>query len=502
MPTLSLPEHPSLVQLRKQARELQHRWRSGDARALKLLADHYPGADRADASLHLAQLVLARSYGFASWPRLVEQLQVIREFSRSPAADPADADPVDVFLRHAVLRYAPDDGPGRWAVARGLIQADPSIGTANIYTASASADHRAVAALLTADRLAANRQGGPFGWEPLIYLTYARYAPDASLSDVLTTAGLLVQYGADPNAGFLWNGLPTPFTALTGVFGSGERGVSNQPPHAHALTLGRLLLEAGADPNDGQALYNRMFEADDSHLELLFDYGLGSGDGGPWHRRLPEITETPGQLVRDQLGWAVSHGLAARIRLLAGHGVDLTARFDQSYLAAAGRTPTALALISGRPEIAALLADLGAAPEDVDLGTRLVDALLTGDQMRADELIRAVPTLLADIRARHPSLILRAAVAGSTAGLELLLRNGFDVNALGRQDIPVEQEWETALHFAAGQGDLDLVERLLSAGADPNLRDRRFDATPLGWAEHLDRPEVAARLREITHPSA
>lgn len=502
MPTLSLPEHPSLVQLRKQARELQQGWRSGDARALKLLADHYPGADMADAPLHLAQLVLARRYGFASWPRLVEQLAVIREFSRSPAADPADADPIDVFLRHAVLRYAPDDGPGRWAVARGLIEADPSIGRANIHAASASGDHRAVADFLAADPQSANRQGGPLGWEPLLYLTYARYSPDVALGDVLTTAGLLVQFGADPNAGFLWNGLPTPFTVLTGVFGSGEQGTSKQPHHPHAMMLGRLLLEGGADANDGQALYNRMFEADDSHLELLFDYGLGSGDGGPWRRRLPEITDTPVQMVRAQLGWAVSHGMAARIGLLARHGVDLTAPFDQSYLAADGKTPTALALISGRPDIAALLADLGAAPDEVDPGTRLVDALLTGDQMRADELIRAVPTLLADIRARHPSLILRAAVAGSTAGLELLLRNGFDVNALGRQDIPVEQEWETALHFAAGEGDLDLVERLLSAGADPNLRDRRFDATPLGWAEHLDRPEVAARLREITHPSA
>ena len=152
---------------------------------------------------------------------------------------------------------------------------------ANIYAASASADHRAVEQLLTADPSLANRQGGPLGWDPLLYLTYARYAPEVPLADVLTTAGLLPSTGADPNAGFLWNGLPTPFTALTGVFGSGEQGVSNQPPHPHALMLGRLLLEAGADPNDGQALYNRMFEADDSHLELLFDYGLGSGDGGP-----------------------------------------------------------------------------------------------------------------------------------------------------------------------------------------------------------------------------
>ena len=72
MPTLSLPENPSLVQLRKQARELQRpvcdpATPDGDA----LAADHYPGGDLGDAPLHLAQLVLARSYGFATWPRLV-----------------------------------------------------------------------------------------------------------------------------------------------------------------------------------------------------------------------------------------------------------------------------------------------------------------------------------------------------------------------------------------------------------------------------------------------
>lgn len=30
-------------------------------------------------------------------------------------------------------------------------------------------------------------------------------------------ARLLLEYGADPNAGFLWDGLPSPFTALTGA---------------------------------------------------------------------------------------------------------------------------------------------------------------------------------------------------------------------------------------------------------------------------------------------
>ena len=45
-----------------------------------------------------------------------------------------------------------------------------------------------------------------------------------------------------------------------------------------------LLLEAQLPPdrhqseaNDEQALYNRMFSPDDSHLHLLFEFGLGRG---------------------------------------------------------------------------------------------------------------------------------------------------------------------------------------------------------------------------------
>src|SRR4029077_11521278 len=91
-------------------------------------------------------------------------------------------------------------------------------------------------------------------------LAYARHDPAIGEAAVLGAAGMLLQSGADPNAGYLWHRLPTPFTVLTGVLGEGELGPVRQPRHPHALALARLLLEAGADPNDGQALYNRMFE--------------------------------------------------------------------------------------------------------------------------------------------------------------------------------------------------------------------------------------------------
>ena len=75
------------------------------------------------------------------------------------------------------------------------------------------------------------------------------------------------------NAGFVW-GATYAFTALTGAFGEGEDGI-NQPPHPHCAALATLLLDAGADPNDGQTLYNRHFKANDDHLVLLLWSGLG-----------------------------------------------------------------------------------------------------------------------------------------------------------------------------------------------------------------------------------
>ena len=95
------------------------------------------------------------------------------------------------------------------------------------------------------------RGRGPYRWEPLLYLTYARL-PLSDGRSPLAVARLLLQHGADPNAGYLWEGLIPPFTALTGVLGGG----GTIPPHPQELALARSLFEAGADANDGQAIYN------------------------------------------------------------------------------------------------------------------------------------------------------------------------------------------------------------------------------------------------------
>ena len=66
----TLAERPDLDQLKRQAKELLQAFRAGDASAVAEVNAHYRGADAATFALHDAQLVLARAYGFESWPKL------------------------------------------------------------------------------------------------------------------------------------------------------------------------------------------------------------------------------------------------------------------------------------------------------------------------------------------------------------------------------------------------------------------------------------------------
>lgn len=69
-PTRKLREHPDLNQLKRQAKELLQAFRAGDADAAAEVEAHYRGASASKFALHDAQLVLARSYGLDSWPKL------------------------------------------------------------------------------------------------------------------------------------------------------------------------------------------------------------------------------------------------------------------------------------------------------------------------------------------------------------------------------------------------------------------------------------------------
>jgi len=69
-PTRRLPQHPNLEQLRKQVRELLERYRSGDAAAIAEVEKFERRPGPLAFAIHDAQRVLARAYGYQSWPKL------------------------------------------------------------------------------------------------------------------------------------------------------------------------------------------------------------------------------------------------------------------------------------------------------------------------------------------------------------------------------------------------------------------------------------------------
>ena len=489
MPTRSLPTNPSLEHLRKQAKRLHRAVREGDAEALALVRELHPRPTEALERFPLAdaQLVVARSYRFASWARLAHALEVIDLHNFDPPEDPAPAEgsPADRFVRLACLSY------GRWhpsltATASSLLDHRPELSRETVYTAAAAGDVDALRGLLAADPALVSSRGGAFHWEPLLYACYSRLERPGS--STLEAARLLLEAGADPDAGWLWRGNVPPFTALTGAFGEGEDG-NNQPPHPHALELARLLLEAGADPNDGQTLYNRHFTASDDHLELLLELGLGQDRQGPWYRRLGERLHSPRQLLVEELWAAARKNYPARVKLLVEHGADVNGRGSRD-----GRTPCEAALLFGNDQIAGYLVDHGAQPVSLSPSDALAAACAAG---RADE-VRA-------LLARDPQLLDRLGEGGRIQLVHAAVESNRPeaVRLLHDLGIPLDRMNEVArtpMHDAAWNGNLDMVKLLVELGADPGVREPSYQGTPLDWAEHNQQPHVAAYLRELASP--
>lgn len=73
---MPLPPRPNLEQLRTQARELLRAYQRAEPSARALIEQHRPQSQRPFV-LADALLVLARSYGFASWPRLKQHVAAL-----------------------------------------------------------------------------------------------------------------------------------------------------------------------------------------------------------------------------------------------------------------------------------------------------------------------------------------------------------------------------------------------------------------------------------------
>jgi ankyrin repeat protein len=486
MTARQLPERPNLEQLKRQAKDLLHSARASDLAALgrfRILPAFGSRSDadllRAAIALHDAQSVIAREYGFNSWNALRERVEELA-FDFDTA--------VEQFIEAAT--------GGRRGRAERLLALHPGIADANFHTALLLGDAARVDVRLAANSALATAPGGPRGWEPLHYVCQSALggASTSRESGLVAVACRLIALGADANTRFPWlhHGVRRP--VLWGAVCV-----------VRSLALARALLEAGADPDDGVTLPLAAGGGDIAALELLHAHGADvnhpwATDGAAPLYEILHWAKKPGGAR-----WLLAHG-AAPDPVFAANGetplhvvaaswdIELAEELvsrgaDIARRRADGRTPYAVAELSGNGAVAKWLVAHGAASDMSDVD-RLVAACSRGDRAAAEAMLERRPALRAEISAEHYGALYRAAERNDTVALETMLACGFDPN---RGD---ESIGKTALHIAAMEGWPEAARTLLSHGASVWVRDREFKAQPLIWAAEGSRTSREGRNHE------
>ena len=382
-------------------------------------------------------------------------------------------DTIDTFLRDAVVVYrsseAPD--PARWASAGAFRDSHNTVSRWSIYTAAVCGDVDAVRYWLEQQPELLNIRGGSHQWEPLMYAAYSRLDGPSTYH----VAKFLIERGADPNAMERVDN-HYRFTALTGVFGHGEGGTVRQPAHPDCEKFARLLLDAGAHPNDSQATYNRMFTPDNLCLELLLEYGLNDQHQNNW--TLEDGEPHPQKTLQYQLDYAIERGFSARVSLLLNANVGLQYLSD-------GQSPWKRAMLAGRNDYARWFEAKGAIEEVLTPAEQLVNKVLSADGAGALTLMNSHTNLVSEVKKTHADIAEKAIQLEEVAALELVLALELD---------PGLHHGHTAAHKAAYNGRVDMLRVMRDAGVDLTVRDHHYCVPPVGWALHAGESEAVAFL--------
>ena len=474
-----LPPRANLEHLRNEAKQ-----------RLKTLREQDPSVKLADA-----QLAIAHEYGFASWRRLkaaVDERDRERVFA---AARAGDVEAIRRALQHGFNAGATDtNGRTIHQIAKTLNHTDLELFMRVHQERDERGDDvkRLVRSILEAaaegraDELRGLLDAHPdlvdapeTSWERQTALHRAawRNRPDC--------VRVLLDRGA--NVGirdFGDNAYPLHFAAAEADF-----------------AIVRMLVEAGSDV---------VGEGDDHHLEVLgwatclgriredvAEYLLRAcarlniwsaialdraDDVRAFVRSVPSMPAA--RMSRNEHGRTPLHHAAAMnrpamVRLLLELGADVHARDD------VGRTAlTVAAAEKADPVILGLLQDAGATLD-------LLAAITLGRYDLAEQILAEDPARIGPDGPDTVALHLLVAQR-NLDGVRWLIEHGVAVNAK-------RVLWDcnhTALHVTIEPGGaIELTRMLLDAGADPNIRDDKYEATALGWAEFCGQPQIAELLR-------
>lgn len=345
-----------------------------------------------------------------------------------------------------------------------------------LFAAAQSGDVEALTALLDQHPEKLHARTQPYGWS----LLHA-----AAHNGHLAAVDLLLRRGLDVN--------------------TREKGDNTYAMHwaaaAGHLEVVQRLIAAGGDV---------IGHGDDHEMEVIGWATCWNGADDARHRAVVELLLSHG--ARHHIFSAIAMNLADEVRrIVAADPAALSRRMSHNE---GFQQPLHFAVRMNRPEMVALLLELGADPlgrdgsgyppaayaasPEVDRRAMeaiarngrmdLFTALALADWESAEQLWRD------DGNAIEPGVLHLMAKRGDVGAVKWLLDHGTDANARwAHWDAEV-----TPLHLAAWGGNAEVARLLLAAGADPRIRDSKHDSDAMGWAEFFGHREVAQALEDHT----